>query len=83
MIPQRLSNGSWLRSGLRGGEIPTDGNALHVAVVAMLPTDDVLKAYVEGEELGSVDRRRALSDERSRIIASLLPSEPEDTEPVP
>lgn len=59
----------------RGEEIG-DPVELDLAVIRMLPTDDTLKAYVEGAELGTVDRRRSLEGERSRLIAALQPSDP-------
>ena len=57
------------------GAVIDDELELNLAVIRMLPTDDLLKAYVEGEGLGSVDRRKSLEDEKARLLLELDPPE--------
>lgn len=55
-----------------GAEI-ADSVELDLAVIRVLPTIEALEAYVEGEGLGSIDKRRNLETERQRIIDALTP----------
>lgn len=64
-----------------GAEIP-DQLELHLAVIRILPTDDTLKLYVEGQGLGTVDRRYNVETERQRIIDELTPAPEEDPDAV-
>ena len=57
------------------GAVIDDELELSIAVIRILPTDDLLKSYVEGEGLGSVDRRKSLGDEKARLLLELDPPE--------
>lgn len=57
-----------------GAEI-ADPVELNLSVIRMLPAIELLESFVEGEGLGSIDKRRALEAERQRIIDELTPAE--------
>ncbi|MCV6609357.1 MAG: hypothetical protein OIF55_01170, partial [Amphritea sp.] len=60
---QAMTADDWrlLAQRLQGAEID-DETELHLAVVRILPTIDLLETYVEGEGLASVDKRKSLAN---------------------
>lgn len=59
---------------LAGAEI-ADPLEQNLAVIRMLPTIELLESFVEGEGLGSIDKRYNVETERQRMIDELTPAE--------
>ena len=59
---------------LVGAEI-ADPVELNLAVIRLLPTIELLESFVEGEGLGSIDKRFNVETERQRMIDELTPVE--------
>ncbi|MCV6609430.1 MAG: hypothetical protein OIF55_01535 [Amphritea sp.] len=72
---QAMTADDWrlLAQRLSGAEID-DATELHLAVVRILPTIDLLETYVEGEGLASVDKRKSLANARQAVVDVLVPA---------